>query len=147
MIKKLSGYYVCPHLDFCPTWANFGYLQPCKLIPILLLFFRYGKERKNAALAHLTRNINSRDVRGGHFELPIDPKGQLGDLSLNKSQAYTIMAPPEDFKGKHYNHILDNVCSCFLLVYCKSKLSYVFRLKKLHIKFPLTFCVLTRENC
>lgn len=71
---------------------------------------RYGKERKNAALAHLTANINARDVRGGHFELPVDPKGQLGDLSLNKSQTYTILAPPEDFQGKHYNHILDNVC-------------------------------------
>lgn len=73
---------------------------------------RYGKERKNAALAHLAENINARDVRGGHFELPIDPKGQLGDLSLNKSQAYTILAPPEDFQGKQYKHILDNVCKC-----------------------------------
>ena len=71
---------------------------------------RYGKERKNAALAHLTANINARGVRGGHFELPVDPKGQLGDLSLNKSQAYTILAPLEDFQGKHYNNILDNVC-------------------------------------
>lgn len=115
---------------FCPP-TQYLYRLPCtqhnnylKLLPLLLLFFRYGKERKNAALAHLTRNINSRDVRGGHFELPIDPKGQLGDLSLNKSQAYTIMAPPEDFKGKHYDHILDNASSCFhFFVYCKSKLS------------------------
>lgn len=67
---------------------------------------RYGKERKNAALAHLTANINARDVRGGYFDLPVDPKDQLGDLSLNKSQAYTILAPLEDFQGKHYNHIL-----------------------------------------
>lgn len=76
------------------------------------MVLRYGKERKNAALAHLAENINARDVRGGHFELPIDPKGQLGDLSLNKSQAYTILAPPEDFQGKQYKHILDNVCKC-----------------------------------
>jgi len=70
---------------------------------------RYGKERKNAALAHLASNINARDVRGGNFQLPLDQKGQLGELSLNKSQAYTILAPPEDFQGKHYKHILDNV--------------------------------------
>ena len=62
-------------------------------------------------MAHLTANINARDVRGGHFELPIDPQGYLGDLSLNKSQAYTILAPSEDFKDKHYNHTLDNVSS------------------------------------
>ena len=80
-------------------------------IIIVTFFYRYGGERRNAALAHLTANINARDVRGGHFELPIDPKGHLGDLSLNKSQAYTILAPSEDFKDKHYNHILDNVSS------------------------------------
>ena len=80
-------------------------------IIIVTFFYRYGRERKNAALAHLTANINARDVRGGHFELPIDPQGYLGDLSLNKSQAYTILAPSEDFKDKHYNHILDNVSS------------------------------------
>ena len=73
-------------------------------------FFRYGKEKKNAALAHLASNINARDVRGGNFQLPLDQKGQLGELSFNKSQAYTILAPPEDFQGKHYKHILDNVC-------------------------------------
>ena len=75
----------------------------------VLIFFRYGKERRNSALSHLASNINARDVRGGHFQLPIDQKGQLGDLSLNKSQTYTIMAPPEDFQGKDYKHILDNV--------------------------------------
>lgn len=85
---------------------------------------RYGRERRNAALAHLTANINARDVRGGHFELPIDPKGHLGDLSLNKSQAYTILAPSEDFKDKHYNHILDNVLpSCELQQMLSPKLA------------------------
>ena len=84
--------------------------QPLKIV-IVTFFYRYGKERRNAALAHLTANINARDVRGGNFELPIDPKGYLGDLSLNKSQACTILAPSEDFKDKHHNHILDNVSS------------------------------------
>ena len=69
-------------------------------------------------MAHLVGNINARDVRGGHCELPIDPKGQLGDLSLNKSQAYTILAPPEDFHGKHYKHILDNVCIELTVYFC-----------------------------
>ena len=45
---------------------------------IVTFFYRYGRDRRNAALAHLTANINARDVRGGHFELPIDPKGHLG---------------------------------------------------------------------
>ena len=75
-------------------------------------------------MAHLTANINARDVRGGHFELPIDPKGHLGDLSLNKSQAYTILAPSEDFKDKHYNHILDNVSSGVYLILKPDQLSY-----------------------
>ena len=56
--------------------------------------------------------------QGGHFELPIDPKGQLGDLSLNKSQAYTILASPEDFHGNHYKHILDNVCIELTVYFC-----------------------------
>lgn len=85
-------------------------------------FFRYGKERRNSALSHLASNINARDVRGGNFQLPIDQKGQLGDLSLNKSQAYTIMAPPEDFQGKDYKHILDNVwVISFCIVLYKGK--------------------------
>ena len=86
------------------------------IIIIVTFFYRYGRERRNATLAHLAANINSRDVRGGHFELPIDPKGHLGDLSLNKSQAYTILAPSEDFKDKHYNHILDKLCKFWCLL-------------------------------
>ena len=71
--------------------------------------FRHGKEGRNSALSHLASDINARDVRGGNFQLPIDHKGTLGDISFNKSLAYPIMAPPEDFQGKDYKHILDNV--------------------------------------
>ena len=106
-IEPYCFYHV--HAVFISHATAFKYLK--FNIIIVNFFYRYGRERRNAALAHLAANINSRDVRGGHFELPIDPKGNLGDLSLNKSQAYTILAPSEDFKDKHYNHILDNVSS------------------------------------
>ena len=70
-----------------------------------------SKPARDAAIKHLEININQRKVRSGNFSLGYNGV-EVPDVSLNKSHAMTIMAPPEEFHQEgdtelRYCHILD----------------------------------------
>ena len=69
----------------------------------------YKKDR-DSALDHFESNINARGVRSGHFKFHFESgKNKLSPVSLNKTCAQLISAPPVYFKNATYPHILDNV--------------------------------------
>lgn len=76
-----------------------------------------GRQRQNAAIAHLEANINQRWVRGGNFKFEFEDSGKGGkklkDITLNKSWAWVIATPPEEFDSEDdeepYCHLLENV--------------------------------------
>ncbi|XP_035683110.1 uncharacterized protein LOC118420428 [Branchiostoma floridae] len=58
-----------------------------------------GIQRRNASLAHLKANLNSRAVKSGLFEIHLETNGSLKyPVSFNKSDAYVIICPPEYFE-------------------------------------------------
>ena len=69
-----------------------------------------SKKDRDCALKHLESNINLRGVRSGHFKFYFEAsKSKLSQVSLNKSFAQLISAPPSYFLDAKYPHILENV--------------------------------------
>ena len=69
-----------------------------------------SKKDRDCALKYLESNINLRGVRSGHFKFYFEAgKNKLSQVSLNKSFAQLISAPPTYFHNAKYPHILENV--------------------------------------
>lgn len=73
------------------------------------------KERDNL-VQRLESNINARGVRGGHFKFLFEAgKNKLEQVSLNKTSAQLISAPPAFFKDESYPHLLEGVSQDIVL--------------------------------
>ena len=69
-----------------------------------------SKKDRDCSLKHLENNINVRGVRSGHFKFYFEAgKNKLGQISLNKTCAQLISAPPSYFQNAAYPHVIDNV--------------------------------------
>lgn len=75
-----------------------------------------NKRERDNLIQRLESNINARGVRGGQFKFLVDAtKNKLEQVSLNKTCAQLISAPPSYFKDASYPHILDSVSQNVLL--------------------------------
>ena len=80
-----------------------------------------SKKDRDCSLKHLENNINVRGVRSGHFKFYFEAgKNKLAQISLNKTCAQLISAPPSYFQNAAYPHIIDNVAPKIL---CPGELS------------------------
>ena len=69
-----------------------------------------SKKDRDCSLKHLENNINVRGVRSGHFKFYFEAgKNKLAPVSLNKTCAQLISAPPTYFQNSAYLHIIVNV--------------------------------------
>lgn len=69
-----------------------------------------NKRERDNLVHRLESNINSRGVRGGQFKFLFEAgKNKLEQVSLNKTSAQLVSAPPSFFKDANYPHILHGV--------------------------------------
>ena len=68
------------------------------------------KRERDSLVQRLESNINERGVRGGNCQFAFETgKNKLQQVSLNKTRAQLISAPPSFFKEASYQHVLDGV--------------------------------------
>lgn len=75
-----------------------------------------NKRERDNLVHRLESNINARGVRGGQFKFLFEAgKNKLEQVSLNKTSAQLISAPPSFFKDANYPHLLHRVSQDILL--------------------------------